>query len=125
MAEYVNYDEEENEDEVTTIDLKKDLIRRMAALDPSKQEDRSQYAFLNEQLSIITESERNETQTEATEKAQYQWILPTLVQVAGNLAGTMIGNVMNRRNVTDVIRSEEQGHIINSSATKFMNKPRS
>lgn len=130
---YEDYDdeneetEEEYDDREAIKSLKKQIISKMNQLDPTSQE----YMVLAQRLADITECARNEAETIREEKQaaqldsqKYAWILPTVCQTAGTIVGQITGQLLNRRTVNDVLRYEDDGNILNSRSTAFIQKPR-
>lgn len=73
-----------------------------------------------------TERAQNEAQAakvEAERGSKFMWA-PIVIPVLGQIAGSVIGNVFNRKNVKTVVKTEDEGGIVNSKATMFLNKPR-
>lgn len=122
--------EEENEEDELIDELKaeaKSILREMRKLSKTSQE----YMVLVQRLADITESKRNEMESikegkeaDQIENSKYAWILPTIFQTAGNVAGNIAVNVMNRKNVKDMIKYEDDGYIANSKSSMFITKPR-
>ena len=122
-------DEEEEEEDVLELinKEKRDILREMATLDRKSQE----YMHLTQRLAEITECARNEAETLKEEKqadqidhSKYSWLLPTVFQTGGMVIGQVLGQVLNRGTVKDVLRHEDEGNILNTKATGFIQKPR-
>ena len=60
---------------------------------------------------------------EAERGSKFMWA-PIVIPVLGQIAGSVIGNVFNRKNVKTIVKTEDEGGIVNSKATMFLNKPR-
>ena len=134
MARNEEWDDEEYEEEDEEIDVnelieqeKRAILKDMAKLNRTSQE----YAVLNQRLIDITECSRNEADRLASEKqadqidrSRLSWILPTVFQTCGNIAGQVLGQALNRKTVGDVCRFEDDGHIVSGKAASFIQKPR-
>lgn len=115
------YEDEEDEDDVSIKTLKAMILKQMGELNPLSEE----FMILSKRLADITECERNETQTVQTVAQKWSWILPTAVQTLGTIVNTTVGFAMNRGTVRNVVDAEKDGYIIKSAATPMINKPRS
>ncbi len=114
------YEEDEDECDVSIKMLKSMILKRMKEVDPLSEE----FMRLNQRLVDITECERNETQTEQTIAQKWSWIIPTAVQSLSTMINTGLSYAMNRRTVGDILRYEDQGGIVRSGSTGFVHKPR-
>ena len=130
---YEDYDDENEEtegeydDQEAIKSLKKQIISEMAKCNPKSQE----YMVLAQRLADITTCARNEAETISEQKRaaqldsqKYAWILPTICQTAGTIVGQITGQLLNRRTVNDVLKYEDDGNILNSRSTSFIQKPR-
>ena len=123
------YEEDEDEDVIELIKSeKKEILREMAKLDRKSQE----YMVLAQRLADITECARNEAETIREEKqadqidaSKYSWILPTVCQTFGTVVGQVAGQMLNRGTVRDVLKHEDEGNILTTKSTSFIQKPRS
>ena len=124
-------DEEEEEEEEDVADLikheKREILKAMASVPRTSEE----YMVLSQRLADITECARNEAETRTEEKqgdqidrSRYSWLLPTVFQTAGTVVGQILGQVLNRKTVNDVIDYEKKGEIVTSKAPSFIQKPR-
>lgn len=125
------YEDEEEEDEDIQELIKaekREILREMAKLPRTSQE----YMVLAQRLADITECARNEAETIKEEKqadqidhSKYSWLLPTVFQTGGMVVGQVLGQVLNRKTVNDVVNYEKDGGIVTSKAGSFIQKPRS
>ena len=126
--EYEEETEEEEEEELDVADLitqeKRDLLMEMKTLDKKSPE----YMVLAQRLADITECSQNEANAKKAEKeaaqSRYSWLLPTLFQTGGTIVGQVLGQVLNRGTVNDVLKHEDDGNILTTKATGFIQKPR-
>ena len=127
MVDEEVYEEEEIDEEIDIVDLIKDEIRQLIK-ERSKYKKTSQtYMVYTQRISEATEQLRNAEEAE-NEKAQKTCALrnkntalfQTLGTVAGNIAGSTIGALINRSNVKTVVGYENDGGIVNSKGMKFI-----
>lgn len=122
------YEDEEDEDILELIKAeKKEILKEMAKLDRKSEE----YMVLAQRLADITECARNEAETVTEEKqadqidrSKYSWLLPTVFQTGGMIVGQVLGQVLNRGTVRDVLKYEDDGNIVSTKSTSFIQKPR-
>jgi adenine-specific DNA methylase len=117
-------DLENEEEEITSASEKDRLLRILSKLDPGNSEQREYYDWLTERIATLSEAERNEKQTEQIDNAKWSWILPTIIQGVSAVANTTISVLASRRSVRDITRYEDDGNIVKTAATGFINKPR-
>ena len=79
---------------------------------------------LTEQRRNADESNRNRVQA-AEMKGQH--LVPFIqagATILGSAVGSMVGQMLNRKTVNDVLDCEKGGGIVTSKATQFMQKPK-
>lgn len=124
-------DEEEYEDEESSAEMleseTKELLREMKKLRKTSEE----YMVLSQRLQDLTSAKENsaaaireEKQSQQIDNQKYAWILPTVFQTLGNIAGQVAGQMLNRGTVRDVIRYEDSGGIVTGKSSGFIQKPR-
>lgn len=124
-------DEEEYEDEESSAEMleseTKELLREMKKLRKTSEE----YMVLSQRLQDLTSAKENsaaaireEKQSQQIDNQKYAWILPTVCQTLGNIAGQVAGQMLNRGTVRDVIRYEDSGGIVTGKSSGFIQKPR-
>lgn len=124
-------DEEEYEDEESSAEMleseTKELLREMKKLRKTSEE----YMVLSQRLQDLTSAKENsaaaireEKQSQQIDNQKYAWILPTVCQTLGNIAGQVAGQMLNRGTVRDVIRYEDNGGIVTGKSSGFIQKPR-
>lgn len=129
--EYEEDDEYENEDKDVTDGINRE-IRRIQKLMKGYSPFSQEYMILGQRLNEMTEtrandSERicNEKNAKLAEKQQWSWILPTLVQSGCAMAGSVVGQLINKSTVNMVQRNEmDNGIITPTRVTNFIQKPR-
>lgn len=121
------YEEEEVDDETEIVDLIKSEIRQLIRERSKFSRTSRTYMVYTQRISEATEQLRNAEEAE-NEKAQKTCAIrnkntalyQTLGTVAGNIAGSTIGALINRGNVKTVVGYENDGGIVNSKALKFI-----
>lgn len=105
-----------------------DIYDRMEQIDKTSEE----YAVLNARAIDLTEQMRNNDESLRSRTAAYEmkgqrWapFVQVIGQVVGAGVGAAVGQMLNRRTVNDVLTCEQNGHIVTTKATQFMQKPRS
>ena len=104
------------------------IYDRMEQLDQTSEE----YSVLNEQAIKLTAQQSNNddslrSRAQAAEMKGQRWmpLVQVIGQVVGSAAGVAVGQMLNRKTVNDVLTCEQNGHIVTTKATQFMQKPRS
>ncbi len=129
--DYDDYDEEETKKDRTTMLIENTIdgiLSEMKKYPP----DSKAYAILSQRLIDVTEAAKNDAQrvrdkveTECMQKKDYTWVWQTLANVGGTVVGSVVSQSLNRRTVRDVIRYEDDGHIVSGKAASFIQKPKS
>ena len=123
------YEEDDEESSAEMIEKEaKELLREMRKLRKTSEE----YMVLSQRLQDLTSAKENsaaaireEKQSKQIDNQKYAWILPTVCQTLGNIAGQVAGQMLNRGTVRDVIRYEDSGGIVTGKSAGFVQKPRS
>ena len=126
------YEEEEYEEEdVDSAEMIEEEIKAICRDMKKCNRTSQEYMVLSQRLSDLTDAKRNvdeslreRKQADQIDSQKYAWILPTVCQTLGNVAGQVAGQMLNRRTVNDVLYYEHDGNIVNSKAGGFMQKPR-
>jgi len=116
--------EDDEEEEITSEDEAKRIRKIMHKLDLTKPEDRSTYQELSELLANMTESDRNEKQAEQIIAQKFSWIVPAAIQGVSSVVTSILSVRASRKSVDAVLGYENNGGIVKTAATGFINKPR-
>jgi len=111
--------EDEEDDDYSLEDIKRDLKREMRKYPKISEE----YRVLMQRLTEITECERNEQQADAAKIQKYSWVPNVVTQFAGTLTNTIISYSMNRKTVRDVLDFEDRGNILTTKSQSYIKKP--
>ena len=128
VEEDEEYEEDDEESSAEMLESEtKELLREMKKLRKTSEE----YMVLSQRLQDLTSAKENsaaaireEKQSQQIDNQKYAWILPTVCQTLGNIAGQVAGQMLNRGTVRDVIRYEDNGGIVTGKSSEFIQKPR-
>ena len=120
-------EEEDEEEELDIVTLIEQNIRQLMTERSNYPSTSETYMILTMRISEATEQLRNAEEAR-NERAQRDCAIrnrntalyQTLGTVAGNIAGSTIGALINRSNVKTVVGYEGEGGIVNSKALKFV-----
>lgn len=127
------WEDEEYEEEETEEEEEEDLIDAYEKSIRSLMKERSKYKSMSEEYAILTQRIGDEqenlriaeaalndrTQRDVTDKTRYVGYLQAAGNLLGNLGGQLIGSLFNRKNVTTIVDTEQNGGIVKSAAMKF------
>ena len=120
------YNEEVDEDKVF-IETYRNDIRRLIAERSKYKYGEEMYDKLTQYISVATEQLKDaeiamneRAQGECARRNKNTALFQTLGTVAGNVLGSTIGALINRKNVKTVVGIENAGEIVNSKAMKFV-----
>lgn len=113
------YEDEEDDDDYSLEEIKRDLKREMRKYPKISEE----YRVLMQRLTEITECERNEQQADAAKIQKYSWLPNVITNVVGTATNTIISYSMNRKTVRDVLDFEDRGNILTTKSQSYIKKP--